>query len=408
MNKIDREPPEQELPDDGSAIDEELLEPVAGDFDEESDPDEQSDEQIDTAAVETGEENKETDDDDGASPDMMSCFSRLLTKPGCQKLTHEAFNALARRLVAFKREARIQIEELIASDAPSSRRAAFVKKFGAPKDAVDLAAWLNDIIANYLTAVFDFFDLAEAQQIVDEMCRTNFRLVVSIAKRSPWLRNIPLIDLIQEGNEGLLKAVIRFDPERGYRFSTFASWWIKHHVNRMPIDTGRMIRIPVQAASLYGRISRSAEKLGLNIWHTSQETVRLIAKENGLSIAQTERALMAMTSVQEVMSLDRRLTEDGDSLLETVPDMVVVRPDHSFEQKETRERLLEMIEKLCKQSGGRDWSIVRRLYGLDGSEPQTLREVGLAYGLSHERIRQLRDRLIVSLRHALARERIRP
>lgn len=404
MNKIGREPLEQELPDDGSAIDEEILEPGADDFDEGSGPDEL----METAAIETAEENIETDDDDGASPDMMSCFSRLLTKPGCQKLTHEAFNALARRLVAFKREARIQIEELIASDAPSSRRTAFVKKFGAPKDTADLPEWLDDIIANDLTAVFGFFGIREAERIVDEMCRTNFRLVVSIAKRSPWLRNIPLIDLIQEGNEGLLKAVIRFDPERGYRFSTFASWWIKHYVNRMPIDTGRMIRIPVQEASLFGRISRLAEKLGLDIWHTSQETVRLIAEVNGISIAQTERALMAMTSVQEVMSLDRRLTEDGDSLLETVPDTAVVRPDHSFEQKETRERLLEMIEKLCKQSGGRDWSIVRRLYGLDGGDPQTLREVGLAYGLSHERIRQLRDRLIVRLRHALARERVRP
>ena len=234
------------------------------------------------------------------------------------------------------------------------------------------------------------------QQAKNRFMTANLRFVVSVARR--YDRGLmPLADLIQEGNLGLMRAVERFDHTRGYRFSTYASWWIRHHLNRALSDKARLVRIPVHLLDDAQRVARASAELRALTSEapTSAELVeRTGLGEEKLAFVQKHAA------VRHHASLDRKLTQEGDTtLLDLIPCPSEVEPEEAIDAAQWSGELSALLDKLTPIEA----AILRFRFGLDDGEELTLREIGLKYNLSRERIRQLQEQALEKLRGELAR-----
>jgi RNA polymerase primary sigma factor len=226
-----------------------------------------------------------------------------------------------------------------------------------------------------------------------EFVTANLRLVVTIARRYNRGR-MPLIDLIQEGNLGLMKAVERFDHARGYRFSTYASWWIRHAISRALADKGRAVRIPVHMLDTFNRVQKATQALSSKTGH--DPSTEELAKETGIAEDKLEK--MQGYWAETPFSLDRPVNdEDGRKFVDFLENENIPSPHETLVQQAWSDEVQRLLSTLSPMEA----RILRWRFGLDDEEELTLKEIGDKYNLSRERIRQLQEQALGKIRKQL-------
>jgi RNA polymerase primary sigma factor len=260
-----------------------------------------------------------------------------------------------------------------------------------------IKAYLKDIRKIPLLDAKQEVDLARKIQKGDKearnvMIRSNLRLVISIAKRYSNL-GVPLSDLIEEGNIGLMKSVDKFDPERGFRFSTYAAWWIKQGISRAIIDQGKMIRVPVYMNEEILKYKKVTEELTHKL--KRKPRVGEVAKRLQIGVDKVRELEQA---IAKMSSLDAPIGEDGDGQVkDIIEDQSLVSPDEHLELFFNHERAMSFLETLNE----RERKILDMRFGLTDGNTHTLAQIAHELGVSRERVRQLEAATIKKIRQVI-------
>ena len=305
--------------------------------------------------------------------------------------------------------------EGVASDdeGPSEAEYKQVEAENVDLDAVDLLEgigtedpvrmYLKEIGTVPLLSVEEEYRLAVRKSQGDEVAKqrlieANLRLVVSIAKRYTG-RGMSFLDLVQEGNLGLIKGVEKFDPEKGFKLSTYATWWIRQSVTRALADQARTIRVPVHMVETINKMSKMQRKLTLELGY--EPSIKELADHLDMS---EEKVQEIMQIAREPASLETPIGEEDDSNLgDFVADSNVVSPEGNVESVMLREHIDTLLGVLKE----RERQVIVLRFGLEDGHPRTLEEVGKEFNVTRERIRQIEAKALRKLRNPVRSKRIR-
>ena len=346
-----------------------------GNPDDEPSDDEMSDESGDDAIIEPSDFDEITDD-------SVRVYLREIGR--IPLLSIEEENKIAQEIVK-------NAEPLKEAEERLSEARLELKQAADPKEK----AKLNKEISSLQLKV------KRLKKPKDQMAEANMRLVVSIAKRYSG-RGLDFLDLIQEGNTGLLRAVEKFDPDRGFKFSTYATWWIRQAITRAIADQARTIRIPVHMVETINKLLRTQRKLTQEL--NREPTIDELAK----AMDETPEKIKYVFKIkQDIQSLDATIggSDDDDAfeLSNFVEDDTAVRPEDATDEHLLKEQVMQVVNELSD----REQKIIKLRFGLDGGRPHTLEEVGAEFAVTRERIRQIEAKALVKLRRNRDTEKLR-